>query len=106
MRRAGGDGQTAVAFGSFLAPAACLMWFVGERLVALYLGAVLAPPLMHVARMQFARRVGARNAVETRTPDDNSFGYSQLIQERMRRSAPHRWHACCEIAARGKLYLH
>jgi leader peptidase (prepilin peptidase)/N-methyltransferase len=43
MRRAGQGGQTAVAFGSFLAPAACLMWFIGERLVALYLGAVRLP---------------------------------------------------------------
>lgn len=43
MRRAGGGGQTAVAFGSFLAPAACLLWFVGDRLIALYLGAVRLP---------------------------------------------------------------
>jgi leader peptidase (prepilin peptidase)/N-methyltransferase len=43
MRRAGKGGQTAVAFGSFLAPAACLMWFVGERLLALYLGAFRLP---------------------------------------------------------------
>ena len=43
MRRAGGGGQTAVAFGSFLAPAACLMWFVGERLMAFYLGAFRLP---------------------------------------------------------------
>lgn len=38
MKRSGGDGKTAVAFGSFLAPAACLMLFAGERLLALYLG--------------------------------------------------------------------
>jgi leader peptidase (prepilin peptidase)/N-methyltransferase len=38
MRRSGGDGKTAVAFGSFLAPAACLMLFAGERLLSLYLG--------------------------------------------------------------------
>jgi leader peptidase (prepilin peptidase)/N-methyltransferase len=38
MRRVGGGGKTAVAFGSFLAPAACLMLFAGERLLALYLG--------------------------------------------------------------------
>jgi len=36
--RSGGHGKTAVAFGSFLAPAACLMMFVGERLLDLYLG--------------------------------------------------------------------
>jgi leader peptidase (prepilin peptidase)/N-methyltransferase len=34
--RRGGDGQTAVAFGSFLAPSACLMLFLGERILALY----------------------------------------------------------------------
>lgn len=38
MRRAGGDGKTAVAFGSFLAPAACLMLLTGGRLLTLYLG--------------------------------------------------------------------
>ncbi len=38
MRRAGGDGKTAVAFGSFLAPAACLMLLTGGRLLSLYLG--------------------------------------------------------------------
>jgi leader peptidase (prepilin peptidase)/N-methyltransferase len=43
MRRTGGDGRTAVAFGSFLAPAACLMFFAGEQLLALYLGAFSAP---------------------------------------------------------------
>ena len=43
LRRTGGDGKTAVAFGSFLAPAACLMWFAGERLMALYLGALWIP---------------------------------------------------------------
>jgi leader peptidase (prepilin peptidase)/N-methyltransferase len=37
MRRGGGDAQTAVAFGSFLAPAACLMMFVGGRLIDLYI---------------------------------------------------------------------
>ena len=36
LMRRGGDGQTAVAFGSFLAPAACLMMFAGARLVDLY----------------------------------------------------------------------
>jgi leader peptidase (prepilin peptidase)/N-methyltransferase len=35
--RRGGDGQTAVAFGSFLAPAACLMLFAGGYLVDLYI---------------------------------------------------------------------
>jgi leader peptidase (prepilin peptidase)/N-methyltransferase len=43
MRRSGGDGKTAVAFGSFLAPAACLMLFAGDRLLALYLGALWIP---------------------------------------------------------------
>jgi leader peptidase (prepilin peptidase) / N-methyltransferase len=43
MKRAHGDGKTAVAFGSFLAPAACLMLFVGERLLALYLGTFSVP---------------------------------------------------------------
>lgn len=38
LMRSGGDGKTAVAFGSFLAPAACLMMFVGERILDLYLG--------------------------------------------------------------------
>jgi leader peptidase (prepilin peptidase)/N-methyltransferase len=36
--RSGGHGKTAVAFGSFLAPSACLMLFAGERLLHLYLG--------------------------------------------------------------------
>lgn len=36
IRRGGGDAQTAVAFGSFLAPAACLMLFAGTRLIDLY----------------------------------------------------------------------
>ncbi|MGD8413824.1 MAG: prepilin peptidase [Candidatus Latescibacterota bacterium] len=36
--RSGGHGKTAVAFGSFLAPAACVMLFFGERLLDLYLG--------------------------------------------------------------------
>jgi leader peptidase (prepilin peptidase)/N-methyltransferase len=36
VRREGGDGKTAVAFGSFLAPAACLMMFAGRPLVDLY----------------------------------------------------------------------
>lgn len=43
MRRAGGDGKTAVAFGSFLAPAACLMLFTGGRLLSLYLGTFSSP---------------------------------------------------------------
>lgn len=43
MRRSGGDGKTAVAFGSFLAPAACLMLFAGERLLSLYLGTLSVP---------------------------------------------------------------
>jgi leader peptidase (prepilin peptidase)/N-methyltransferase len=43
LRRTGADGKTAVAFGSFLAPAAILMWFAGERLLALYLGAFWIP---------------------------------------------------------------
>ncbi len=43
MRRSGGGGQTAVAFGSFLAPAACLMLFAGERLLTLYLGTWWVP---------------------------------------------------------------
>jgi leader peptidase (prepilin peptidase)/N-methyltransferase len=43
MKRAKGTPQTAVAFGSFLAPAACLMWFAGERLIGLYLGALWIP---------------------------------------------------------------
>ena len=38
LMRSGGDGKTAVAFGSFLAPAACLMMFVGERILDIYLG--------------------------------------------------------------------
>jgi len=43
MRRAGGDSKTAVAFGSFLAPAACLMLFAGEPLLNMYLGALSVP---------------------------------------------------------------
>ncbi len=43
MRRTHGDGKTAVAFGSFLAPAACLMVFAGQRLMELYLGTFQAP---------------------------------------------------------------
>ncbi len=43
MRRRGGGGKTAVAFGSFLAPAACLMLFAGSRLLSLYLG-TFSPP--------------------------------------------------------------
>jgi leader peptidase (prepilin peptidase)/N-methyltransferase len=43
LRRARADGKTAVAFGSFLAPAAILMWFAGERLMALYLGSLWIP---------------------------------------------------------------
>jgi leader peptidase (prepilin peptidase)/N-methyltransferase len=38
LMRGGGTGKSAVAFGSFLAPAACLMMFAGERLLALYIG--------------------------------------------------------------------
>jgi leader peptidase (prepilin peptidase)/N-methyltransferase len=38
MRHARGNGKTAVAFGAFLAPAACLMLFSGGRLLSLYLG--------------------------------------------------------------------
>lgn len=38
MRRGHGDGKTAVAFGSFLAPAACVVMFWGARLIDLYLG--------------------------------------------------------------------
>lgn len=37
LMRKGGDGQTAVAFGSFLAPAACIMLFAGQRLLDLYI---------------------------------------------------------------------
>lgn len=40
LLRRGGDGQTTVAFGSFLAPAACVMLFAGQRLVGLYLGLI------------------------------------------------------------------
>ena len=43
LKRSGADGKTAVAFGSFLAPAAILMWFAGERLMALYLGSLWMP---------------------------------------------------------------
>lgn len=43
MRRTGGDGKTAVAFGSFLAPAACLMLFTGAQLLSLYLGTFYPP---------------------------------------------------------------
>jgi leader peptidase (prepilin peptidase)/N-methyltransferase len=43
MRRARGDGKTAVAFGAFLAPAACLMLFSGGRLLSLYLGTFSSP---------------------------------------------------------------
>lgn len=42
LLRSGSDGKTAVAFGSFLAPAACLMMLAGESLTRLYLG--LATP--------------------------------------------------------------
>ena len=38
LMRSDGHGKTAVAFGSFLAPAACLMMFAGEQLLDLYLG--------------------------------------------------------------------
>ncbi len=38
LMRSGGHGKSAVAFGSFLAPAACLMMFAGERILALYIG--------------------------------------------------------------------
>lgn len=43
LKRSGADGKTAVAFGSFLAPAAILMWFAGERLMALYFGSLWIP---------------------------------------------------------------
>lgn len=43
LKRSKADGKTAVAFGSFLAPAAILMWFAGERLMELYLGALWLP---------------------------------------------------------------
>jgi leader peptidase (prepilin peptidase)/N-methyltransferase len=43
MKRARGDAKTAVAFGSFLAPAACLMVFAGQRLIELYAGAFGVP---------------------------------------------------------------
>lgn len=36
LMRRGGDGRTAVAFGSFLAPAACLMMFAGRPILELY----------------------------------------------------------------------
>jgi leader peptidase (prepilin peptidase)/N-methyltransferase len=38
LMRGDGNGKTAVAFGSFLAPAACLMMFFGHQILALYLG--------------------------------------------------------------------
>jgi leader peptidase (prepilin peptidase)/N-methyltransferase len=38
MRRKGGDTKTAVAFGSFLAPSATIVYVVGARLLELYLG--------------------------------------------------------------------
>jgi leader peptidase (prepilin peptidase)/N-methyltransferase len=38
LMRSGGHAKTAVAFGSFLSPAACLMMFAGQHLVDLYLG--------------------------------------------------------------------
>jgi leader peptidase (prepilin peptidase)/N-methyltransferase len=37
LMRRGGDSQTAVAFGSFLAPAACLMMFAGGPILELYI---------------------------------------------------------------------
>jgi leader peptidase (prepilin peptidase)/N-methyltransferase len=43
LRRSNADGKTAVAFGSFLAPAAILMYFAGERVMALYLGSLWIP---------------------------------------------------------------
>lgn len=43
LKRSGADGKTAVAFGSFLAPSAILMWFAGERLLSLYLGSLWIP---------------------------------------------------------------
>ncbi len=43
LKRSNADGKTAVAFGSFLAPAAILMYFAGERLMALYLGSLWIP---------------------------------------------------------------
>jgi leader peptidase (prepilin peptidase)/N-methyltransferase len=41
MRKEGGDGKTAVAFGSFLAPAAILMMFAGRALADLYARLIL-----------------------------------------------------------------
>jgi prepilin signal peptidase PulO-like enzyme (type II secretory pathway) len=38
LLRKGGGGKTAVAFGSFLAPAAAVCLFAGERLLSWYLG--------------------------------------------------------------------
>ena len=38
LMRSGGDGKTAVAFGSFLAPAACLMMFAGPHFLEAYWG--------------------------------------------------------------------
>jgi leader peptidase (prepilin peptidase)/N-methyltransferase len=38
MRAGDGHGKTAVAFGSFLAPAACIMMFVGQPMLTWYLG--------------------------------------------------------------------
>lgn len=40
LLRSGGDGKTTVAFGSFLAPAACLMLFAGGALARLYIAIV------------------------------------------------------------------
>jgi leader peptidase (prepilin peptidase)/N-methyltransferase len=38
LMRRGGDGKTAVAFGSFLAPAATVVYVAGARMLDLYLG--------------------------------------------------------------------
>ncbi|NIM19526.1 MAG: prepilin peptidase [Candidatus Latescibacteria bacterium] len=38
LMRSGGDGKTAVAFGSFLAPSAAIVFFFGGRLLELYFG--------------------------------------------------------------------
>jgi len=37
LMRSGNGGKTAVAFGSFLAPSACVMMFAGERILDFYL---------------------------------------------------------------------
>jgi len=40
MRSKDGHGQTAVAFGSFLAPAACVMMFAGQPMLDWYLSLI------------------------------------------------------------------